>query len=219
MVSSFLSEREGQLVIRIIRKALEDYLEKGRILVDYSNIPAKLNKRKGVFVGFEIIKDEEGIRTIIPRGRQGTPFPRESLIRTAVRAAISLAVRDPRYPPLTFENLSFLTIEFSVVNNIKKIEARNPEELLSKVEIDRKRGAKYGLILEKRLYREILLPQIIVENRWDAFTALSQLCFKAGLPLDEWKRGEVTIYAIEMQVFCELEPGGRVLERQLFFEE
>ncbi|RLE81517.1 MAG: TIGR00296 family protein [Thermoprotei archaeon] len=214
----FLSPSEGSLLVGIIRNALSSYLSGGRITLP-ENVPSKFMVRKGVFVGYEYIVEECGIRGRVSRGRQGTPFPSEHLVKLAINTAINLAVNDPRFPPLSFLDLNSIVIEVSIITGIKSVKATSPEELLSCLEISKSKGAKYGLMIEKRLVKEILLPQIIVEYGWDAQRALEQICFKAGLPLDAWKYPDVKIYTLETQVFYELEPKGEVIERKLFFEK
>jgi uncharacterized protein (TIGR00296 family) len=58
------------------------------------------------------------------------------------------------------------------------------------------------VIVEQGYRRGLLLPQVAVEQGWDAETFVSQTCRKAGLPPDAWRRG-ARIYVFEAEVFGE----------------
>ena len=66
-----------------------------------------------------------------------------------------------------------------------------------------------GLIVTSGLQRGVLLPQVATEHRWDRPTFLENVCRKAGLPADAWRRG-AQLERFEAVVFGEGEDGGEL---------
>jgi len=110
--------------------------------------------------------------------------------------AESAALRDPRFPPVTAEELSELTIEISVLSPLKEVS--DPED----VEV-----GKHGLIMTRGSLSGVLLPQVPVEWGWNREQFLSQTCRKAGLPGDCWKQSGTQIQAFTADVFSEKDFG------------
>ena len=107
-----------------------------------------------------------------------------SLWETVIRTAIYAATEDPRFTPVTPEELNDLEIEISVLTPLKKID--NPRLV---------QVGKHGLVIAMGRNRGLLLPQVPVENNWDRETFLDQACLKAGLPADAWKKGaEISVF-------------------------
>ena len=56
-------------------------------------------------------------------------------------------------------------------------------------------------------YGALFLPQVATEQGWDRDTLLSQLCRKAGLPVDAWRRADCraheldNLYVVDTSVF------------------
>jgi uncharacterized protein (TIGR00296 family) len=60
----------------------------------------------------------------------------------------------------------------------------------------------HGLLISKRGYRGLLLPQVATAYSWDRLTFLQETCRKAGLRADDWKDG-ATIHRFSAFVFSE----------------
>jgi hypothetical protein len=58
-----------------------------------------------------------------------------------------------------------------------------------------------GLIIEKGVYRGLLLPQVPVEWKWDTEEFLANTCMKAGLSPDCWLQDGVKIFSFQSQIF------------------
>lgn len=185
--------------MRLARGGIERYLRTGEILEE--KVPEKLKEPRGVFV--TLLKGGE------LRGCIGFPFPSFPLAEATVKAAISSATSDPRFPPLTEEEMGEVTIEVSVLSPPEPLVVKNPREYLQHVKVGRD-----GLIVEWRGFSGLLLPQVAVEWNWDAEEFLSQTCMKAGLGADCWLRREVKISRFTARIFSEVEPGGKVEERK-----
>jgi len=125
------------------------------------------------------------------RGCIGYPEPQLPLIEVVERCAVSAAISDPRFPPVTVFEWSSVYLEISVLG---------PIELVCDVsEID---VGHHGLVVELGRRRGLLLPQVATEWNWDATEFAAQTCVKAGLPRDAWQKG-ATLFKFEAEVFGE----------------
>src|SRR5438105_13447487 len=91
-----LSETEQLTLLKAARESVQAYLA-GRALRLPEIAPGSLTEARGVFVSLH--KDGE------LRGCIGNIHPTGSLYRTTAECAISAAVGDPRFMPLTIEEL------------------------------------------------------------------------------------------------------------------
>ncbi len=196
-----LTLEEGTFLVRLARKSIREYLSKGEVLEE-GEVPEELRKPRGVFV--TLTKQGE------LRGCIGFPFPTFPLAEATIKAAISSATSDPRFPPLEMEEMGEVSLEISVLSPPEPILVKSPREYPSQVKVGRD-----GLIVEWRGFSGLLLPQVAVEWNWDSEEFLSQTCMKAGLGADCWLRRDVKISKFTAQIFSEVEPGGRVEERKL----
>jgi len=196
-----LTLEEGELLVRLARKAIEAHLRSGG-RPEVPEVPEKLREKRGVFV--TLTKGED------LRGCIGHPLPTMPLADAVVDAAISSAAKDPRFPSVTEAELPELKVEVSVLTQPEVIEVGSPREYPRHVEIGR-----HGLVVERGINKGLLLPQVPVEWKWDIEEYLSHACMKAGLMPDSWLDGETKISRFEAQVFTEKSPGGPVEERSL----
>jgi AmmeMemoRadiSam system protein A len=125
------------------------------------------------------------------RGCIGTLECRRSLAEEVARVAVSAAREDPRFAPLTAEELDGLDVEVSVLGPLEEIDPRDP----AAIEIGR-----HGLVVEQGYRRGLLLPQVATEWEWDRETFLDQTCVKAGLPPAAWRQG-AKVYRFAAEVF------------------
>ncbi|MEM2083866.1 MAG: TIGR00296 family protein, partial [Nitrososphaerota archaeon] len=112
-----LSLEEGKILVKIARKAIIEYLEKG-IIISPPEVPEKLLKKMGVFVTLNAIR-EYGKEL---RGCIGYPQPIFPLIEATIRSAISAATEDPRFPPVEIDEMDNIVIEVSVLTVPQLIE-------------------------------------------------------------------------------------------------
>jgi len=143
----------------------------------------------------ERLKEKRGAFVTVHKGSQlrgciGNIRGREPLYQTVARMAEEAAFNDPRFPPLSKEELDDIDIEISALTPLKKIE--RPEEITV---------GKHGIYVEKGFFSGLLLPQVAIEHGWDRETFLEQTCFKAGLHKDAWKEKDTKIYAFSADVF------------------
>lgn len=106
-------------------------------------------------------------------------------------AAKQAAAGDPRFEPVSPEEVAALHIEISVLSPVV------PVKDLTDIKVGRD-----GLILRQGLASGLLLPQVAVEQKWDRDEFLAQTCRKAGLPPDAYRKG-ASLYKFTAQVFGE----------------
>jgi hypothetical protein len=196
-MQSGLSEKQGESLVRLARRAIERYLI-DRKIVDEKTEDERLMEKSGVFVTLYRYPEK------LLRGCIGFPYPMYPLWEAVKRAAIAAAVEDPRFPPLSLSELPAVVIEVSVLTVPERLDAKL-EELPSLIEI-----GKHGLIVKRGVRSGLLLPQVATEYGWDQETFLSETCLKAGLSEDCWKKKGTEIYRFEAEIFEEVRPLGPV---------
>ena len=175
-----LSSEEKKELLELARQAIIQYVEENKI-VEYKTQNPNLITEKGAFVTLK--------KNGLLRGCIGFIEPIFPLYETIIRAAIYAAVQDPRFRPVSREELKDLDLEISVLTPLKKI---NDPGLV--------RVGKHGLVISRGDKKGLLLPQVPVENNWSRETVLDQACIKADLPPDAWKKG-AEIFVFEAIVF------------------
>lgn len=177
-----LSENEQQLLLRIARDAVGNYL-KGEPPRLPENVSGILTESHGIFVS--IHKHGE------LRGCIGSVHPTGPLHRSAAECAIAAAVGDPRFMPLIASELAFIEFEISVLSPMERVET------ISDIEI-----GTHGILISKKGTRGLLLPQVASSYGWDRERFLQETCRKAGLKPDDWQDGAV-IHRFSAFVFGE----------------
>ncbi|MCS7201559.1 MAG: AmmeMemoRadiSam system protein A [Dictyoglomus sp.] len=162
-------------VISLVKKAIEVYLKEKKIIDPPEDIPLELKKRAGSFVS---IHTKNGKL----RGCIGTILPTsENLAQEIIQNAINSAFRDPRFPPVTLEELDDLEFSVDILSPL--------EEVKSLDELDPK---KFGIVVEKGWRRGVLLPDLEGVN-----TVKKQLeiaLAKAGIdPSEDYKIYKFTV--------------------------
>jgi len=197
-----LDQKKGEKLIKIARKELVSYL-KGEEVERWDIKEKEFSKRPGVFV---TLLDYPGKKL---RGCIGFPTAQMPLWKSVIELAKSSAFEDPRFAPLTKEELNDIIIEISVLTKPEQIKSKS-EDLINEIEI-----GEDGLIIEYSGYSGLLLPQVPVEYKWDKEHFLEQLCLKAGVSPKTWKNQKCKIYRFHAQIFSEISPDGEIQEIKL----
>lgn len=189
---SDLTPELGSLMLRYSRRVLEVRLHQGETLPALQE-PHILQEKAGLFC---TLKNRRGGL----RGCIGLPYPTHRLGEALVNATIGAALEDPRFPPVTKEELPHLTIDLTVLTPPEKLVVSSPDEYLGKIKVGRD-----GLIVGTGAYsRGLLLPQVPVEQGWDTQEFLEGTCRKAMLPKDAWRDlKRVMVYRFQGQIFEE----------------
>lgn len=185
-----LSEEQGQFLLKLAREAITVYLKEGRVIPIPETTDTLMHENMGVFV---TLNKENCLRGCI-----GYPEPVLPLINAVVDAAISAAVRDPRFNCVTLEELETIELELSVLTKPELIPVDDPTEYLDNIII-----GEDGLIVESGPYRGLLLPQVATEWGWNKEEFLSNTCNKAGLSSECWLSDDVKIYKFSSEIFEE----------------
>ena len=123
------------------------------------------------------------------RGCIGNIIPVARLAESLWGRAQDAALNDPRFDPVTKDELPGLKVEISVLTK--------PQDIASYEEIEL---GRHGIILRKHRRSAVFLPQVAPEQGWTLPQTLSALSMKAGLPPDAWRDG-ASFQVFEAQVF------------------
>jgi hypothetical protein len=201
-----LNEEEGKFLVKLARRAVKEYLETKKVTETTRIVPEKLLQPCGVFVTINSIENEEKEL----RGCIGYPYPTDPLVEAVIQSAISAATQDPRFDPLSKDELDKVVFEVSVLTPPQVLEVKRPQDYPSKVKI-----GEDGLIIEKGMLKGLLLPQVPVEWNWGQEEFLCQCCIKAGLPPDNWLLPSTRIQKFQAIIFEEETPNGIVKRKAL----
>lgn len=179
-----LNKDNQRRLLEIAKQSLEAYIKQDKTL-KFEEKDFLLNKPMGAFV---TLKKHGELRGCI-----GVFQPNIPLYQVVAETAISSAVNDVRFMPVTKDELDELEYEISVLSPLKKVDSWKNIEI-----------GKHGVQIRKGNRSGVFLPQVATENNWELDTFMSVLCFqKAGLASDCWKNPEIEIYVFTAQVFGE----------------
>lgn len=179
-----LSAEDKRTLLRIARRSLIDYLGGGRLPVCPTDSPAFLVPR-AVFVTLR--RRETGKL----RGCRGESVARQPLVESVADMAIAAATDDPRFPPVTLDEVSDLQIEISMLSPMRPI---RPDDVVV---------GRHGLMIVRGQHRGLLLPQVPEAHGWDREAFLRWTCRKAGLPETDWQLDDTQLYTFECAVWEE----------------
>ncbi len=129
--------------VRLARETIEQYVRSKEVLRCPDTLPEEMRKRRaGVFVS---LKKDGRLRGCI-----GTiQAVQASLAEEIIYNAVSACSKDPRFEPVSQEELEHLTIHVDVLGDTERI--NSPEELDVK---------RYGVIVTSGYRRGLLLPNL-----------------------------------------------------------
>jgi len=196
-----LTLEEGRFLLRLARKAVEEYLKNGKVIAVPKDVSSKLMEQCGVFVTLNSFNQEKKEL----RGCIGFPYPTTPLARAVIESAINSATQDPRFPPVSLGELDHIVIEVSVLTPPQLVKVQKPTDYPQKIKV-----GQDGLIVERSYYKGLLLPQVPIEWNWEEEEFLCQCCMKAGLPPDCWLLEGTKIYKFSCVIAQEITPKGPV---------
>lgn len=179
-----LSENEQKHLMDIAKNSVTSAVESGQVYACNSGGYNSLEQDRGAFVTL----NEKGKL----RGCIGYVSAVQPLYETIRGAAISAALKDPRFPSVKKDELDQLTYEISVLSPFRRIYDTNQIVV-----------GKHGIMIRKGRNEGLLLPQVATDNNWDRQTFIQQTCRKAGLPTDAWEDPETDIFVFSAFVFGE----------------
>lgn len=197
MTNFQFSDSDGIELVKMARKVVTEFLKNDSKISD-SKFNSKFDFSSGVFV---TINKEDDLRGCI-----GYPTPVKRLCDGLVDAAISAATRDPRFTPVTIEELDKITFEVTVLTPPEEIKVEEFSEYLSEIKVGRD-----GLIVENDFSSGLLLPQVPTEYGWNEKEFLEYTCQKAGLNKDAWKEKSTIISKFQGVIYKEEKPNGNII--------
>jgi MEMO1 family protein len=141
-------------------------------------------RNRGVFV---TLKKHGELRGCI--GHIPSDMPMLSLVG---RMALESALNDPRFPKVASSELRDLEIEVSVLTPPKPV--NGPSDIVV---------GRDGVFLNADGTGAVFLPQVAPEQGWNRDQMLDNLCLKAGLPANRWRRAGVSYSTFQAEVFAE----------------
>ncbi|MFW6172399.1 MAG: AmmeMemoRadiSam system protein B [Elusimicrobiota bacterium] len=179
-----LNTEQKKKLLKIARNTIEEYVKNGE-MPQIEVQDEQLKEKRGVFVTLH--KNGE------LRGCIGHIMPEKQLYLAVREMAVQSSTKDPRFPPVTEDEIDELEIEISVLTV--------PKQVKSADEIELKRD---GVIVKKGFKQGVYLPQVAEETGWSKEKFLSSLCYsKAGLQPDAWKNGSTQLLTFQADVFSE----------------
>lgn len=177
-----LRDDQKAALLAAARASIAAHLRRGAADHD---VPGDLPGASGLFVTLKRDGDLRGCLGLLQL--DGT------LAEEVARCARDAATRDPRFPPVSPEELSRLVLEISVLGPLEPIDPSAPGAVVI---------GRHGLVVEQGLHRGLLLPQVAVEWGWTWEEFLRRTSRKAGLPDDAWRTG-AQVWRFEADVFGE----------------
>lgn len=175
---SYLSDKEKETLLQLAKETINVYVKDGKQPSSVTGIK-RLKSNGATFVTIR----EHGIL----RGCIGNIMPDIPLYDSVIRNAVNAAARDPRFPPLSEQELDKIEVEVTILSPLELVKDTNAIEV-----------GRHGLYIKKDGRSGILLPQVPLEFGWDRETFLQQVSKKAGLPPDAWKDAELYWFTAEI---------------------
>jgi len=201
-----VSFEEGAFLVRLARRSVEYYFETGRLMEPPAETPPRLRRPGAAFVTIMTYHSYEHREL---RGCIGHVMPVKSLVESVIEVAVEAAFRDPRFPPLSIEELPRVTFEVTVLGPLEQLPS-DPEERLGAFTIGR-----HGLVARRGYMQGLLLPDVPLEYLWDEETFLAETCVKAGMEPSCWLDPATEFYRFAGRAWREREPLGSIEERDL----
>lgn len=201
-----LDTNKGVYLVKLARLAIDTYLNEEN-KIERLDVPEWTEDNMGVFVTLKYFSKDKGNAL---RGCIGYPEPIMPLWDAVVSSALAAALEDPRFTPVKIEEFKTILVEVSVLTKPERLYVKDRKEIVNSIVI-----GKHGLIISRRGYKGLLLPQVAIEEEWDAEDFLCHTCLKAGLPPDCWFDRETEIYSFSARIFKEITPGGKIVEEEL----
>ena len=177
-----LSDEEKRMLKEIAMTSIKDSLD-GKPISHHSPLTSHLSEKCGAFVS---LHKHGRLRGCI--GHFGEDVPLHEMVAEMARAA---AFEDPRFMPVTADELADIDIEISVLTPMRRIQSLDEFEL-----------HRHGIYIRKGYRSGTYLPQVADEVNWTKEEFVSHCAQdKAGIGWDGWKDAETELYVYEAIVF------------------
>ena len=183
--ASLLNNGQKKALLDAARQTIEAFVKDKKVL-EFGSSDARLSAKEGAFV--TITKHGQ------LRGCIGHIIGDAPLLSTVRDMAVAAASQDPRFPPVTPDELKDIEVEVSVLSMPRKI-----SDPVTEIQL-----GTHGVIVSRGFNKGIFLPQVATETGWGLDKFMGELCSqKAGLPSDCWKDKSTTVEVFTADVFSE----------------
>lgn len=177
-----LTGDDKKALLAYVRETLARRLS-GRMVPAAHGLGPEVQQKRGVFV---TLKKRGALRGCI-----GRMIPDKPLSELVGAVALQSALEDPRFRPVTLDELKDLEIEISVLTPMKPVPGADHIVV-----------GRDGVLIRKGGRSAVFLPQVAPEQGWGRDEMLEHLCLKAGLPPGSWKEG-AQLLTFQAVVFSE----------------
>lgn len=195
-----ITDEDGTVLVQSARKIVTEFLNGKKYQLDEPT-KKRFSFDSGIFVTLNAFGEL--------RGCIGFPLP-QKLSDALPDASIAAATQDPRFSPVSAEELDNITFEVTILTPPVQIRTDDPLRLPNMIKV-----GKNGLIVKQGARSGLLLPQVPVEYGWSEKEFLDNTCHKAGLPQDCWKDKKTQVFSFEGIIFKEETPNGRITREKL----
>ena len=170
-----LSDDETRILKDIALTSISDSLA-GKPIAESTTLTATLKRKCGAFVS---LHKQGRLRGCI--GHFGEDVPLHEIVAEMARAA---AFEDPRFIPVTKDELDDIDIEISVLTPMRRIQSLDEFQL-----------HRHGIYIRKGYRSGTFLPQVADEVNWTKEEFVGHCAQdKAGIGWDGWKEAELYVY-------------------------
>ncbi len=185
VVKATLSESAKKEALKIARTTLNNIYTKEKTIVEYT--AKELDLPIGAFV---TLLKKGNLRGCIGHFQPQTP-----LAKTLQEVTVSAALKDPRFTPVTSDEVNKIEIEISAMTPEQKIQ--DWQKISPGID---------GVRIIYNGKSGTFLPQVATDNNWDLETFLKNLCIqKLGEKENCFKEEDARIYVYQAEVFSESE--------------
>jgi len=189
-----LTPDQGAALVALVRQTLARHFGETIAAADTQQLETHLSDRAfqarcGTFVTLKI---DNQLRGCIGNLSASAP-----IVKGVCDNALNAAFHDPRFSPLGKKELDAVHIEVSVLSEPVALTYTDADDLVARL-----RPGVDGVIIKSEFASATFLPQV-----WDQLPQpepfLSHLCVKAGLPADQWRKGDLEVQVYQVQYFEE----------------
>ena len=196
-----IEDETGIYLVKLARYAAESWIIHNTKPQPIAPIPDQAQLKTGAFV---TVKKKIGNEVSL-RGCIGYILGIDALYDEVINLARESTLKDPRFPPVSEQELAETIFEVTVLTPPTEIKYETPQDLLNQIDIPGD-----GLIVKHGRFQGLLLPQVPIEQGWNKEEFISYTCRKAFLPIDIWTKEKITVEKFQGIIFSEREPKGLI---------
>jgi len=170
-------------IVQLARAAILEYLTRGTLIDPPAVLPPEMDRPAGVFVS---LKKDGRLRGCVGTFEPTTP----SIAREVIHNAVNAANGDPRFAPVTREEMARISCSVDVLTPM--------EPVSSPGDLDPKR---YGVLIQQDELRGLLLPDL--DGVETVAQQLDIAARKAGIALGSPSDPSVKIFRFEVKRYQE----------------